>query len=446
MSLVRCLLSTLSLYFLLSLVSLSVYANRIELVDGTKVFYPAQEVTVRFSTKESSTEVGRWWVGVFNKGETNLRRYLAYTYLNRAINHTVKIKLPTKVGEYELLLATDNYDAEKADNRIALTVSPISAENITLSIDSSTVKPGEKFTVQFRAAVPLSKSAWVGIFAADLPYGQNHSYASYRYVKKQALLTFVAPKKEGDYELRFMDADPGNQVLALPLVVSASDNQTTAAAPARENAAVDQAASKKAKADKLLNNIKKLASKGKSERDIRKAAWAVKAKGFSPLQDADVDRLIATQKQVTSYMDSSDKKPNKEQEAIMRNAAFAGELYNVFPVILKGQPELVRLESIAKKNGYNNFQQFADHADRMQKIFMAVPWVLMSRDMVFGDQPKPEPIDNLLAYLQDESKPKADREKMTGQLYDLLGDYKTNKADVAFVSKHYAKFKPVFNL
>ena len=147
MSLVRCLLSTLSLYFLLSLVSLSVYANRIELVDGTKVFYPAQEVTVRFSTKESSTEVGRWWVGVFNKGETNLRRYLAYTYLNRAINHTVKIKLPTKVGEYELLLATDNYDAEKADNRIALTVSPISAENITLSIDSSTVKPGEKFTV-----------------------------------------------------------------------------------------------------------------------------------------------------------------------------------------------------------------------------------------------------------------------------------------------------------
>ena len=292
----------------------------------------------------------------------------------------------------------------------------------------------------------MSKSAWVGIFAADLPYGQNHSYASYRYVKKQTLLTFVAPKKEGDYELRFMDADPGNQVLALPLVVSASDNQTTAAAPARENAAVDQAASKKAKADKLLNNIKKLASKGKSERDIRKAAWAVKAKGFSPLQDADVDRLIATQKQVTSYMDSSDKKPNKEQEAIMRNAAFAGELYNVFPVILKGQPELVRLESIAKKNGYNNFQQFADHADRMQKIFMAVPWVLMSRDMVFGDQPKPEPIDNLLAYLQDESKPKAEREKMTGQLYDFLGDYKTNKVDLAFVTKHYAKLKPVFNL
>ena len=87
------------------------------------------------------------------------------------------------------------------------------AETDVLKLDKSTFRPGEEIQVRFRASQYYPPNAWVGIIPSRVPHGseaENDRYdISYQYLKGRTdgVLTFIAPRRPGIYDLRMHDTD-----------------------------------------------------------------------------------------------------------------------------------------------------------------------------------------------------------------------------------------------
>ncbi|WP_459926015.1 hypothetical protein, partial [Desulfatiferula olefinivorans] len=105
--------------------------------------------------------------------------------------------------------------------------STISAGYPTLTLDKTTVKPGQEIQVHFTAAENFADNAWIGIIPSHVEHGSepvNDSHdLSYQHLRKRAsgTLTFKAPSKEGAYDFRMHDTDnKGREVASVSFVVA----------------------------------------------------------------------------------------------------------------------------------------------------------------------------------------------------------------------------------
>lgn len=108
----------------------------------------------------------------------------------------------------------------------ALSAATAFAADGTLRVNKMTFSPGEQISVSFTAPASYDAHAWVGIIPSDIPHGKeavNDAHdITYQYLNKRSrgTLTFAAPGKPGNYDLRMNDTDSdGREVTSVSFTV-----------------------------------------------------------------------------------------------------------------------------------------------------------------------------------------------------------------------------------
>ena len=112
-----------------------------------------------------------------------------------------------------------------------------------LWLNKNSYTPGERITVHFTAPASYEDNAWVGIFQADAPHGNEETNDQnkliFQYLRKRTSgdLVFIGTTSPGKYDLRMNDKDTnGTEVATVAFTVadpSAPPEQTAPPLPAR---------------------------------------------------------------------------------------------------------------------------------------------------------------------------------------------------------------------
>lgn len=142
-------------------------------------------------------------------------------------------------NQYNLALNKSANQSSVYDGNQIYTVSEGAEENLTTSIingstklllNKTTFSPNEKFNVYFEAPANFNRSAWVGIVPSNVTHGsesENDKYdLMYQYLEKRTsgTLSFNAPNKIGNYDLRMFDTDrDGREVASVSFTVTSTN-------------------------------------------------------------------------------------------------------------------------------------------------------------------------------------------------------------------------------
>lgn len=117
---------------------------------------------------------------------------------------------------------------------MGLAATTFAAGSPTLTANKTTFAPGEKMTVTFTTPSAYESQAWIGIIPSDVPHGKeevNDAHdITYQYLNKRArgTLTFTAPNKPGNYDLRMNDSDNnGKEVASVSFSVEGASAEAT---------------------------------------------------------------------------------------------------------------------------------------------------------------------------------------------------------------------------
>jgi len=165
------------------------------------------------------------------------------------------------------------------------------------------------------------------------------------------------------------------------------------------------------------------------------------------LTQAEVDRLAATIPLVQSTLEQLDlPELSEEQSKKMSIASLSGNPTVTMASLLEGTEARATLDQQAKKSGYDGFDHYARHFDVAYGVINAGNWILMARNIVKPGEEKPEPIDDLWAFIEDETKPAAEREKLSTQLDEMLPKFGTNRQNAEIIYRNMATLKPLVSL
>lgn len=160
----------------------------------------------------------RAWLGIFkiNLNQKDPSGYESYVYLKNKKDNEIEMTAPSKSGEYELRLYSDDPgDFVKA---IRFNVATVGPNQYTITILTDKIKPSQDFKVNVTTTYKMDSKSWLGIFESGTDPLNTNAYISYTYIgdpyKKD--LTLTAPSKSGNYELKFYSADPGELITKIP--------------------------------------------------------------------------------------------------------------------------------------------------------------------------------------------------------------------------------------
>ena len=180
--------------------------RRLSLAQG--VFHPEMEIVLRFTCPKSFPE--KSWIGVFTPDvphgmEAADGKELAFQHIGGRTSGTMTLKAPGKPGAYEVRMFDRKREVCLVRFKIALLKG-----NASLKLAKTVFAPGAPFEVKFTVPDFFPKKSWVGIFTPDVPRGMDEANGrelSFKYTegRTSGSLTFAAPQKLGDYELRLFD-------------------------------------------------------------------------------------------------------------------------------------------------------------------------------------------------------------------------------------------------
>ncbi|MBU1172637.1 MAG: VWA domain-containing protein [Proteobacteria bacterium] len=190
-------------------------------------FTAGERIWVHFSTPEKYT--AKAWIGIIpsdiphGSEEVNDEHDLTYKYLNKEQTGDLEFFAPGTPGQYDFRM----HNTDENGVEVASVSFQVTSGAATLSLSKSSLVCGEPFDVQFKTLVPLSPKAWVGIIPSDIPHGSeqrndDHDIA-YKYLgdKPNGSLSFNAPSKPGNYDMRLHDTDDnGSEIASIPFTVS----------------------------------------------------------------------------------------------------------------------------------------------------------------------------------------------------------------------------------
>ncbi|WP_459925856.1 hypothetical protein, partial [Desulfatiferula olefinivorans] len=196
--------------FVLALVFSSAAASAQQIELDKYLYSPGEAITVSFNAPNNFADNA--WIGIIpshiqhGSEAVNDSHDLAYQHLKKRTSGTLTFKAPSTEGSYDFRMHdTDSNGREVASVSFTVT-STISAGYPTLTLDKTTVKPGQDIQVHFTAAENFADNAWIGIIPSHVRHGsepENDSHdLSYQHLRKRAsgTLTFKAPSKEGAYD------------------------------------------------------------------------------------------------------------------------------------------------------------------------------------------------------------------------------------------------------
>jgi hypothetical protein len=189
-------------------------------------YRPGEEIQVRF--RASRYYPANAWVGIIpsrvphGSEEENDKHDISYQYLNKRTKGTLLFRAPDRTGSYDFRMHdTDNNGREICSVSFQVTSygdksfeqdRDLPRPGMTL-VDSKSFRPGDPIRVRFKTPYNWPQDAWIGIIPSTVPHGseaENDRYdISYQYLKGRTdgVLTFIAPRRPGVYDLRMHDTD-----------------------------------------------------------------------------------------------------------------------------------------------------------------------------------------------------------------------------------------------
>lgn len=190
-------------------------------------FTAGERIWVHFNTPDHYTD--KAWIGIIpsdiphGSEEVNDQHDLSYKYLNKLQTGDLEFFAPGTPGQYDFRMNnSDNNGVE-----VASVSFQVSQGEASISLSKSSLVCGEPFEVQFQTRITLSPKAWMGIVPSDIPHGsekRNDEHdLSYKYLgnKPMGTLTFNAPSKPGNYDMRLNDTDDnGTEIASISFTVT----------------------------------------------------------------------------------------------------------------------------------------------------------------------------------------------------------------------------------
>lgn len=163
------------------------------------------------------------------------------------------------------------------------------------------------------------------------------------------------------------------------------------------------------------------------------------------LTQAEVDRLLTAVPTLQAKLEEiNPPKPTAEQQKTIAKAMMSGQPFSAIAQYLAGSDTEATLNTEAAALGYADYASYCDRADAVMKVLTAEQWILAARGITLNDAPKPAPIDNLWQYIHDQNVDAEEREKLSGQLDDMLERFAGNRSDAELVYNNIDAVRPVF--
>jgi len=187
-------------------------SDSIELSVDKRSYVSGEIISLKFNSASKLSNDA--WLGLFNSDVPHEARtkFIDYQYIYKNIAKKLghyEFKVPKNEGNYEFrVISSEMGNVLKI---LPITVEKISAESISLSITTKTIKPAQAFDVKITSKLPMNDSAWIGIFKSGSDRENQRGFTSYNYIRenKSDILTMLAPDQVGDYELRVYAAEYG---------------------------------------------------------------------------------------------------------------------------------------------------------------------------------------------------------------------------------------------
>ncbi len=137
------------------------------------------------------------FIDLVKAGHTKTTGFLSYAYIKSG--KTVEVRVPVNAGKYIV-----RYIAATSVGRAILATAPVTVTNAVASIEApASVTATEEFELSWTG--PNHKNDYVSI--AKKGEKDPHKYVSYKWAKSGNAV-MKAPKKPGDYELRYVLQGP----------------------------------------------------------------------------------------------------------------------------------------------------------------------------------------------------------------------------------------------
>ena len=179
---------------------------------------PGESFEVRYAF--SGTMPPSSWIGVIpsetphGTESVNDAHDVSYQYTNQA-EGAFTFQAPVKAGSYDLRWSGGGKEfASTTIQVMAVDFKP------SLKLQKNSYNPGDDIALDFSVAIPLPKTAWIGIIPSNIPHGSedvnDQNDVDYQYVgeKQSGTLQFHAPDKAGSWDFRLNDVDGGGTELA----------------------------------------------------------------------------------------------------------------------------------------------------------------------------------------------------------------------------------------
>ncbi|VAW61695.1 hypothetical protein MNBD_GAMMA09-3873 [hydrothermal vent metagenome] len=187
-------------------------ASGIQLSTDKSSYVSGETVGVSFSSSNKLDKSA--WIGLYKSSIPNesTGTFIEFQYLYKNTTNktgTYQLKVPADSGNYEIRVISS--ERGKVLTTVPIKVKKINPTDISLSIITQKIKPGQPLDIKINSKFKMNKQAWVGIFSTDISTETATGFTSYNYItdKKGDTLRMIAPGKTGDYELRVYAAEYG---------------------------------------------------------------------------------------------------------------------------------------------------------------------------------------------------------------------------------------------
>ncbi len=180
----------------------------VEMNASTRVVAPGGEIVLKVVSKETFGDSA--WVGTFDAGApAGADGYKSYQYLRSRADGVYTFKAPEQMGDYQFRLISSERGEEV--KRLAFKVGYQQEVVTVLELEKATFEPNEPMAVRFKSHKEFPKDAWIGVFPKD---GDQSAYLAYEYMRGEVNgeVGFVAPPKKGEYSLRMISSENGQEV------------------------------------------------------------------------------------------------------------------------------------------------------------------------------------------------------------------------------------------
>jgi len=192
------------------------------------IYLPNSTIEFEYEVEEGLLK-GSPWIGIIpsdikHGDETENDKYdLTYQYIS-SNKDKISLNAPSKEGFYDLRLHDSDFNGKEL-GYISFEVKDEVETLPIITTNQEVYKPGEEIKVTYKNAPAKTTRDWIGVYRES---SDESGYLSWQYLdgNTEGELSFIAPRDEGEYNLRMFDDDSYNAI-AISEIFSVSQKDLT---------------------------------------------------------------------------------------------------------------------------------------------------------------------------------------------------------------------------